>query len=604
MQKTGTQNMLWEKLESHQLLWLLGLILASVIVLAYATGVGDNDLWWHLKYGEYMLENKTLKPDHTIYSWTNTDKDWIYVTWLPDILFYLMYKFGGIPLLVIFRYTCIAAIAGLYIHYSVKSSDKGMSAFSLLIILLIMSKITGASNYLKPELLSVLLFSIALYIYFYGKEKNEKTFYFYPLIFLIWVNTHGVFIFGMLLLAVLLAGEVMSQALHLKDAMTWKSLRAFGISVTLAYVATLINPYWFDYYLYLIKSLSSPIFQQYAKDVQAMISPTKMLERAEIFGGEVGVLNFVNITIALMVILGIMTIAVFLKKKVLHIPMILINIVFAVLFFMHMRTTFFYPLVWGFSMLKLYSYFTPSLNKKRVISLVCIVLFLTVSGTLLYTYSADRIWLGIGVDDFLPEKEISFLKRYDLLKYPMFTEYYIGGYLLWALYPELKVFIDPRGGPYLNGVMQDYQKAFYIRKYSLEQRVVTTTVEDVKARESIFKEFTSKYPFKIAVIQLGQDNVVFPFLLSEDWRLIFFDSNAVIFAHKSLDLSNIKEDLGPQRFRNTKSFNQLMTVFTLYLNTNNIDSAAYILEIMKKNFSKYKSSIDYAERMLRLVMQG
>jgi len=603
MQKADTKNILWEKLEGPGLLWFLGLIFTAVIILAYATGIGDNDLWWHMKYGEYMLQNKTIKPDHTVFSWTKTDKDWIYVTWLPDILFYLMYQFGGIPLLVIFRYLCVAAIAVLFLRYGMELSDNKISVFSLLIVLIVITKIAGSANYLKPELFSIVLFSLALYIYFHGKEKDEKTFYFYPLIFLVWVNTHGVFIFGGLLITILLVGEVVGYVLNLNNAITKNGLKALSLSVFISYAATLVNPYGFDYHIYLIKSLSSPEFAAYAKEIQAMLSPMKALKRAEIFGGEVGILNFVNITIALMAIFGIASIIVFFKRRILHLPLILINLVFAALFFKYIRTSFFYPLVWGFSMLKLSSYSKLSGGRKAIV-LLCILLFLVYAGMLLYVYSSDRVWLGIGVSDYLPEKEVSFLKKYDLLKYPIFNEYYIGGYLLWALYPGHKVFIDPRGGPYLNGVMQDYQKAFYIKRYSFDQRVVSTTVDDVKARESVFKEFTAKYPFKVAVIQLGQDNVIFPFLLSEDWRLTFFDSNAVIFTHKSLDLSNIREDLGPKRFTDIKSFNQLMAVFTLYLNMNDINSATYILNVMKKNFSRYKSNIEYAERMLRLMVNG
>jgi len=40
----------------------------------------------------------------------------------------------------------------------------------------------------------------------------------------------------------------------------------------------------------------------------------------------------------------------------------------------------------------------------------------------------------------------------------LFNDYLIGGYLVWKLYPDYKVFIDPRLGPYNKEVAPDYWK--------------------------------------------------------------------------------------------------------------------------------------------------
>ena len=42
---------------------------------------------------------------------------------------------------------------------------------------------------------------------------------------------------------------------------------------------------------------------------------------------------------------------------------------------------------------------------------------------------------------------------------PLFNDYVSGGYMMWAMYPEYKVFIDSRGKPYdMTHVWEDYNE--------------------------------------------------------------------------------------------------------------------------------------------------
>ena len=42
---------------------------------------------------------------------------------------------------------------------------------------------------------------------------------------------------------------------------------------------------------------------------------------------------------------------------------------------------------------------------------------------------------------------------------PLFNDYVSGGYMMWAMYPEYKVFIDSRGKPYdITHVWDDYKE--------------------------------------------------------------------------------------------------------------------------------------------------
>jgi hypothetical protein len=187
-----------------------------------------------------------------------------------------------------------------------------------------------------------------------------------------------------------------------------------------------------------------------------------------------------------------------------------------------------------------------------------------------FRYGTDNRWFGSGLDDLVPVKEVAFLKKYRL-EGPIFNDYLIGGYLMWALYPDYKIFIDPRYVPYCNQVAPDYWKF-----------IGSPTPEAIE-------RFTKKYPFRVAIIHYKELPLIFDFLRAR-WRLLYFDQNAVILVHKSL-LPKIPPDvklvdLGPLRFSDIKNPEVLLNVFSLYVNLYPQASQA-IYDIYKKNVSDY-----------------
>ena len=237
--------------------------------------------------------------------------------------------------------------------------------------------------------------------------------------------------------------------------------------------------------------------------------------------------------------------------------------------------------------------------RATILSLIIFLLFFVNISYFTLRYGADNKWFGTGLDNFAPVKEVAFLKKYRL-EGPIFNDYLIGGYLLWALYPDYKVFIDPRLGPYSKQVAPDYWE--FTGKPS--------TAEDIR-------RFTEKYPFKVAIIHYRELPLIFDFLKAQ-WRLLYFERNAVILVHKSL-LPKIPTeirlvDLGPARFIDEKNPEVLLNVFSLYVNLN-LQASRVIYDIYKKNVSDYykpkkehlrvmESDMKQKELALKLPLQG
>ena len=137
---------------------VLALIVLVTLAFRYALPVRDGDLWWHMLYGRYFLEHHTLIADHSIFSWTPTTNDTIYVTWLPDIFLYLLHKATGLPGIFAFRYLCmLVPVVGCFL-YARKLKIATHPLTWLLCLLAVIMSYTAAFE--KPEILSYVFMTL------------------------------------------------------------------------------------------------------------------------------------------------------------------------------------------------------------------------------------------------------------------------------------------------------------------------------------------------------------------------------------------------------------------------------------------------------------
>jgi hypothetical protein len=105
-----------------------------------------------------------------------------------------------------------------------------------------------------------------------------------------------------------------------------------------------------------------------------------------------------------------------------------------------------------------------------------------------------------------PEAAVAFIAQHHPAA-PVFNSYNWGGYLIWKLYPQYRVFIDGRADVYGDPLMRDFAHAYYLTQDwqdSLEKWQIQTVIVPPDA------------PLAVA---LG---------LKEGWRPIYQDRQAVI----------------------------------------------------------------------------
>lgn len=570
-----------EKLaSSRRLRWTVIALLPVIILLKFPVERYDYDLWWQMTLGKYYLTHHTLMVDHSIFSWTPADTNWIYNTCLGSIIIYLMYDwFGGFGLWVLQWFIFLGIF--LLINFFFRVIKQKLDITSLTLIAALGIACSYSMSFYKPELFSIFLGCLLGVLSLYVKiTRRTYLFYLYPCIFALWVNLHGGFVLGFCFLACFFFGELFNIVFSPKESFTFtrKEFMHLGMACMLALTATLLNPYGLDYLLSIYHSFMHESFDLNSKYIQAYVplwtyfmSYFKEVAHINTSFSRMGIIFWI------MVVMMLFQCGLFfyelIKNRTLDFTGVIVNVA---TFWGSMRATranFMFPLMFFFTFFyQLYHLKLQSITRKTtgLSLLVFVLLFFNISYFTL-RYGADNKWFGTGLESFAPVKEVAFLKKYHL-EGPVFNDYLIGGYLLWELYPDYKVFIDPRHVPFSRQVAPDYWG--FVSKPARPEDIIL---------------FNKTYPFKSAIIHYKELPLIFDFL-SAGWRLVYFEKNAAILVHKSVFSKIPPEaqlvDLGPMRFKDVKNPEVLLNVFSLYVNLNP-QASLMIYDFYRKNVSDY-----------------
>jgi tetratricopeptide (TPR) repeat protein len=209
--------------------------------------MSNNDIWIHLKTGEYVLQNHWV-PIKDPYSFIASDHDYIAHEWLAGVLFYLVYTPFGVPGLTWFKAAILAASSALL--YGAGRSLHGrlsviLPAFACLLY-------TSTARYQeRPHIFSYLMAAVYLWLFFRYREGGHRRIWLYLLLpaHVVWVNLHGGWVLGMAMIGVFALGEALIYArAKWMGFGTEKALSQGDVTILVALVpacllATLVNPY-------------------------------------------------------------------------------------------------------------------------------------------------------------------------------------------------------------------------------------------------------------------------------------------------------------------------------------------------------------------------
>ncbi|HEY4960382.1 MAG TPA: hypothetical protein VII29_05965, partial [Terriglobales bacterium] len=237
-------------------LQLLGLaaFLAAIGGMSFYTKlcVIDNDIWWHLKVGDWMVEHLAV-PHTGILSRTAATRPWVAYSWGYEVLMSLVYKWFG--LMGIGLHGTLLTILVAYAVYWMLRRISGR--FWVALVLAALTCWAFLFNGMpRPVFFSIALFCVTLALLLEANRTGRvELLYWLPLIFWVWGNLHIQFIYGLFLIG-LLVGTTLAQRI----ADSWGIAPSFLVPATLpslpllgvfasCLLATLIGPNFYHPYI-------------------------------------------------------------------------------------------------------------------------------------------------------------------------------------------------------------------------------------------------------------------------------------------------------------------------------------------------------------------
>jgi len=496
------------------LLAWFGFLMAEKIDLTTA------DLGRHLKNGEIIL-SQGLKMgeantvlDSNFYSYTNQDYPFVNHHWASGVVFFLIYElagFSGLSISYIFLSVLIFSIA-----FYIACRESNFTVAAILSILLI--PLMAERREIRPEIFSyffAVVFFLLLWLWS-RKKISVRWLFLLPILMIFWVNFHIYFFLGLFIIGVFLVSEIGGTIFSrlTDDAFEEKiqKIKRLFALFFLSFAATFLNP----------SGLAGAI---HPFNVYKNYGYTVAEEKSVWFVENYGIVNSNYLLIKAVLILIILSFILLfvLNRKKIFAPYLMLAVFFGAIGLAQIRNF----TLFGFFVLPILAsnfenIFTPSRKdnlpaKENGLALMYIAVFLVAIYANFQFVSLHRGNRGVGL---LPgnESAADFLRN-EKIAGPIFNNYDIGGYLIWNLPENEKVFVDNRP--------EAYPDSFFSGVY-----------KPMQENPDIFKKIDQQYNFNTVVFSRNDITpwgMNFLKMIKEDqgWAPVFEDTYAVIYLKKN-----------------------------------------------------------------------
>ena len=492
------------------------LVLFFGLVFLYSFNqIANPDTFYDLKTGQYILDNFKI-PTQDIFSLPAYGADWVPHEWLAQIIFYSVYAISGFFGLIVF-----CALLGVLTYFILwrLAFKKGANFYLSILILFILSYLTLELWVPRPQIFSYLSFAILIYFLESYRDKPDKKYLIGSMLTIwFWANTNASFVLGLVIMVFYLFSEAISSRWRGWSGknLSSKDIKKLGIaaagSVLLGVFAT---PSGYNGLLYSF----------YVQEVANYL----------------GVLEWKPITIFLYEVQAqIFVVMIFLTDAFLawwfffrkeSRDMTFLGLVFGVslLPFISIRHVGFWPIALfvpaAMSLSVALKNFLARFSDKAFGIFLLVIGIIFISGRLLW------IPKSLINEKIIPVKAVDFIKE-NGIRGPLFNLYNEGGYLIFRLWPEDKVFIDGRSEVYRGRPIIEFFTIF-----GLHPGWEKLTDEKYGLNYFLFDSYY--YPAVRKFIEpLTRE------LLKKNFRLVYWDDLTIILVRDTPENKRIIEKYG------------------------------------------------------------
>jgi hypothetical protein len=472
--------------------------------------LSDGDTGWHIRTGEWILQHRSV-PVSDFFSFTKFGQPWFAWEWGCDVIFALLHQACGLSGVVFLSVVLLALTFALLFRLVRRIS--GNDILALLVTALAMSAST--MHWLaRPHLFSWLLTVLFLRSILLARQGNKRQLLFLPGLTIVWVNLHGGFFIGIVLLTIAGSGEALSAlkpGVRARDL--FKAASPYMATALSCVLATFINPYGWRLHQHVFAYIRDSKLLDGISEFQSINfhNPGMLLPELMLFLGIAAAfwcLQRRDITPCLWIMVwthaalySVRNLPLFLLVSAAYVPAMVSDTAER---FNSSRTFRKFRIIAK----SVCSDFQPleRLPRSHVASLAAL---------LLVGWALDTGMPGFRGEfsgKNFPVQAIPTLRRARFSH--LFTIDQWADYVLYRLYPNQRVFVDGRSDLFGSAQIQDYAR-------------ILGAYHDVGSQLR---------NYAIDGVMVKPDSSLATVLkMSPDWRLIFDDGTAVIFRTKSVD---------------------------------------------------------------------
>ncbi len=525
--------------------------LMALVLLASHTTINDTDFFWHLATGRWIWEHARV-PKMDPFSFTFYGRPWMDITWGYEVLLYTASRIAGYAGTTVFHSllaggalvlswlsACLlidrvqdplrqsvagksrekSSLQAVTLDRPSRAALERLFGFSALILLL---PIISSRWVPRPETCSQILSAafILVLVKAFQEHRGFRFLLLLPVLQLIWVNTHGMFVLG-----IALAGAAWISCLFKAPSQPYPDRLPMTMILILVVLACLVNPRGLagaSYPLNLYEVTQNPMFTRTIGEG----NPAWNTLQGQIFWGILAVLGLMSWRAG---------------RRALgegYSVLLLFTLYFGELMLRNIIQAYF--LILPFALLALarglhgwlFPKLLPVLSRLGAAQVIRRVTFVPVFLSLLF---AAGMWTnlfrlnkglltGLGLTPFtLPEKACRYLIEKNLVEARTFADSDFTNQMLWE---------DARFRPYIDSrYVEVYSPEHYRRQIAILETPSQFTSED------------AAYDFQ-AVVILHPSTIWRSFLFwilgVPDWRLVYLDEVSTIFLKKGY-----REDIPP-----------------------------------------------------------
>ncbi len=234
--------------------------------------LGDAGIGWHIRTGQLILQTGSI-PRVDPFSSIMYGKPWFAWEWLYDMGVGAADSSAGLDGVVVLNAAVIALVFSLAFRLLRR---RGTGLFPALLLTILAASASMLHFLARPHLLTWLF--VVLWLGWLEDNESDKEgrrlLWLLPASMILWVNVHGGFLTGFVLLIAFFTGQWVEwrRAVRLSDFASLRPgarLRTLTIAGLLSAVATLVNPYSWHLHAHIYRYLTSRWLMDHVQEFQS-----------------------------------------------------------------------------------------------------------------------------------------------------------------------------------------------------------------------------------------------------------------------------------------------------------------------------------------------